>query len=221
MTSSSDQTYLLEMVQNSVLGTPTEHDAYGVITEAFILHKQPRNRYTIFPQLFIPWNPTKAVDKRGSLPDFGLGRYFPDPPHVRLQGGVEVKKARAFMRQLPPPQFLSEHEDVKNMLHQCRFQANDQAKAAVKGSLLPNKPLLWLMFVGPYFTILELGPFTEAQLKTRSHRPNHSGDFVESVVISAEKDSEPIAHDLYLLGTPDGATKLEYFITTTSTLLLD
>jgi hypothetical protein len=140
---------------------------------------------------------------------------------VRLLGGVEVKKATAFMRQLPPPHFVSEHHDVKNVLHHARFQANDQAKAAVKGSLLPNKPLLWLMFAGPYFTIIELGPFTEAQLKTRSHKPNHSGDFVESFAISTEKDSEPIACDLYLLGTPDAATKLEYFITTTSAFLQD
>jgi hypothetical protein len=221
MTSSSDQTYLLELAQNSVLGTPTEHDAYGVITEAFILHKQPRNRYTIFPQLFIPWNPLKADDKRGSLPDFGLGRYFPDPPHVRLQGGVEVKRATASMRQLPPPRSVGEHYDVKNTLHICSFQAEDQAKAAVKGSLLPNKPLLWLIFVGPYFTIIKLGPFTAAQLITRGHKPNHSGDFVESTAISVQKDKEPITHNLYLLGTPDAASKLEDFITTTSTLLLD
>ena len=58
--------YLLKMTQFSVLGNPTEYyDAYGLITEAFILHKQPHDRYIIFPQLFIPWNPKKTTDTRG------------------------------------------------------------------------------------------------------------------------------------------------------------
>ena len=218
MTTASDQTYLLK-IQNSVLGVPTEYDAYGVVTEAFILHKTPRDRYTIFPQLFIPWNPDDALDARGSLPDFGLGCYSPIFPHVRLQGGAEVKRAIPIMRQLPPTHIVSQDPDVRNSLHVCRFQAEDQAKAAVKGGLIPNKPLLWLLFVGPYFTVIELGPFMIAQLTTRGHKPNQSGDFVESMLISMKKDSEPIARDVYLLGTPDAATKLEYFITTTSVFL--
>jgi len=54
---------------------------------------------------------------------------------------------------------------------------------------------------------------------TRGHKPNQSGDFAESMLISMKKHSEPIARDVYLLGTPDAATKLEYFITTTSVFL--
>jgi len=44
-----DLQYLRGMVRQSLLGNPTEYDAYGVITEALILHKQPQNRYTLFP----------------------------------------------------------------------------------------------------------------------------------------------------------------------------
>jgi hypothetical protein len=77
---------------------------------------------------------------------------------------------------------------------------------------MPNKPLLWLMFIGSYFTIIQLGEFSEEELNTRGHKPNDSGDFVESLNILFRKNSQPIVHDLYLLGTPEAAAKLEYFI---------
>jgi hypothetical protein len=218
MTSSNDQEYLLKMAQISVLGNPNEYTAYGLITEAFILHKQPHNRYTIFPQFFIPWNPKKK-DSRGNIPDFVLGLYSDSPPHVRIQGGVEIKKATPRMIQLPPTNVISEDRDIQNTFRSCRFQAEDQAKAAVKGNHIPNEKLLWLMFIGPYFTILELGPFSDDQLITRGHNPNASGDFYESLVVALEKKLEPIEREVYLLGTLEAAEKLEFFINTTSRFL--
>lgn len=208
------------MAQFSVLGNPTEYDAYGLITEAFILHKQPRDRYTIFPQLFIPWHPKNTTDGRGDIPDFGLGRYSEFPPHIRLQGCAEVQRATPLMIKLPPTNVISKDSDIQNTFHICQFQARrDQAKAAVKGGHLPNEQLLWLMFIGPYFTILEFGPFTNDQLITRTHKPNASGDFFQALNIKAEKDSVPVERDVYLLGTPEAAAKLEIFITTTSQFL--
>ncbi|KAF8891951.1 hypothetical protein CPB84DRAFT_1368936 [Gymnopilus junonius] len=90
--SDDDLQYLFGIAQMSTFGDPTEYDAYGVITEAFILHKQPRERYIIFPQLHLRWNPDITSDGRGSLPDFCLGKYYDSAPHIRLQGGVEVKR---------------------------------------------------------------------------------------------------------------------------------
>lgn len=219
MTSSSDQAYLFQMVQKSVMGTPSEFDTYGVITEAFILHKQPRDRYTIFPQLFIPWKPGAVADSRGALPDFGLGCYYDVPPYIRLQGGIEVKKVTRSMIELLHPSIMAEDASIKNTLHVSQFQAIDQAKAAVKGGLLPNKKLLWLMFVGPYFTMLEVGPFSNAQLITRGHKPNPSGDFGASLAVALQKAAQPTVRDLYLLGTPDAGVQLEFFINSTSTFL--
>ena len=108
----------MQMAQMSVLGNPTEYDAYGLITEAFILHKQPRDRYTFFPQLFIPWHPKDTTDSRGDIPDFGLGRYSEFPPHIRLQGGAEVKRATPQMIKLPPTNFIKKERDleVRNLL---------------------------------------------------------------------------------------------------------
>ena len=104
-------------------------------------------------------------------------------------------------------------------MHVCQFQAIDQVNAAVKGGLLPNTKLQWLMFVGPYFTILKVGPFSNDQLITRTHKQNPSGDFWASLAIAWQKAAQPITRDLYLLGTPDAAAKLEFFITSTSIFL--
>ena len=104
-----------------------------MITEAFILHKNPWEQYTICPQLYLHWNPQVVSDTRGILPDFGLGCYFPFPPHVYLQGGAEVKRVTPFMINLPPCNIIGKDESVKETLWARSFQARDQAKAAVKG----------------------------------------------------------------------------------------
>ncbi|KIJ46957.1 hypothetical protein M422DRAFT_164764, partial [Sphaerobolus stellatus SS14] len=140
------------MVHKSVLGNPREFDVYGVITEAFILHKQPQTRYTLFPLLFLPWNPTDSNDARGYLPDFGLGRYYDSVQHVRLQSGVKVKRAVTETVHLPSANDAVEIDALQRVIHTTVNQAQDQAKAAVKGGLLPgDKKLEWVIFVGPYF----------------------------------------------------------------------
>jgi hypothetical protein len=212
MTTEIEQNYLKRLVRRSVKGTPSEYDTYGLITEALILHKKPMDRFVIFPQLSIPWNPSKIKDKRSNLPDFGIGNFYDDPPYIRLQGGIEVKGPTELITRLPSPDVVSKDKEVMSILHAATFQAEDQAKAAIKNEKMPNKPLLWLMFIGPYFTIIQLGGFSEGELSTRSHKPNDSGDFVESIKILIRKDSDPVVHDLYLLGTPEAAAKLEYYI---------
>jgi hypothetical protein len=220
MITDDERAYLLELAQKSVLGTPSEYDAYGVVTEAFILHKKPMRRYTIFPQLFLSWKPDARNDKRGVLPDFGIGYYYDSPPHVRLQGGAEVKAAMPFMDSLPPPANISNLPDVKDVLYSCFNQAEDQAKAAVKGGLLPaNQPISWLMFIGPYFTKINLPPFTTAQLQTRGHKANASGDFKETLIIELRKSRPRTAFPLFLLGTVEAANEIENFLTSTSGFL--
>jgi hypothetical protein len=220
MTTEDDQAYLKEMAKTSVMGTPSEYDAYGVITEAFILHKHPRNRYTIFPQLRLPWNPEEPIDKRASLPDFAIGRYRVEPPHVCVMGGAEVKKAIPEMLGLPDSPFITQIDKVQNELRACFFQAEDQVKSAIKGGKLPNQgDLRWLLFVGPYFATIRLGPYSPAALITRSHKPNLSGDFKESLQIAIAKEDMGPIYDLYLLGTPQGALALEVFINHTSQFL--
>jgi len=52
-----------------------------------------------------------------------------------------------------------------------------QTKAAIKNGAVPyNEVIEWIISVGPYFIIRRFGPFTQAELDTRGHRPNDSGD---------------------------------------------
>jgi hypothetical protein len=122
----------MRLVQRSVMGTPSEYDTYGLITEALILHKKPMDRFVIFPQLSIPWNPSKTKDRRSALPDFGIGNFYDDPPFIRLQGGIEVKGPTALIKGLPSPDVVSKDKEVMSILHAATFQAEDQAKAAIK-----------------------------------------------------------------------------------------
>ncbi|KAF8868073.1 hypothetical protein CPB84DRAFT_1756851 [Gymnopilus junonius] len=64
-----------------------------------------------------------------------------------------------------------------------------------------------------------LGPFTAAQLETRSHKPNPSGDYAETFKIRVRKLAEPDFYPMHLLGTREAAKELENFIQTTSHFL--
>ncbi|PFH51101.1 hypothetical protein AMATHDRAFT_75181 [Amanita thiersii Skay4041] len=197
----------VKLLINSVLGPPSEYNLYGVITEAFFLHKRPINRYTVFPQLFLKWNPNYPHNTHRTHPDFGIG-------------GAEIKAAVEVMAGLPEAAIIEEddHDVVQNIFHSCSFQAEDQAKAAVKGGLLPGgQELSWLMFVGPYFTRIRFHPFSISQLQTRSLRRINSGDFWESMVIESRSE---VRYPIFLLGTEEGANEIEAFLIETSHLLL-
>jgi len=124
--------YIRTMASQSVMGSPNEYDAYSVVTEAFIYHKSPYNRYTIFPQFYFQWKPNDPKDYRGSIPDFVLGRYVDAWPWVRLQGGAEVKRATEAMQGLPLPNIMALDKNVQRAVADTRNQARDQAVSAIK-----------------------------------------------------------------------------------------
>ena len=109
-------------------------------------------------------------------PDLGIGRLRPDGI-FHLQGGVEQKWMIPEMSQFPAPSD-AELELIARYAFQtgCR-QAFDQVKTAIKNGNLPNdRRIQWVIAVGPYFIIKECGPLTQADLETRGHRSNPSGD---------------------------------------------
>jgi len=201
--------HLHAMASRSVMGGPNEYDAYGVITEAFIYHKNPYDRFTIFPQLYLRWKPTDPSDRRGSIPNFVLGQYINAWPWVQLQGGAEVKRAMKKMEGLPHADTMALDDELQKILQVTRGQARDQAVSAIKELRMPNRKLKWLLFVGPYFAEVELGPFSDAELQTRKHKPNPSGDVVELIIAKLEKQASPVYLPLYRLGTVEAAMKLE------------
>jgi len=209
--------YLKYVLHSSVKDSPTEDVAYATICEFLFLHKNPSERFTIFPQLFLKWKPDMPKDTRAEIPDLGLGNFsLTTTPHIILRLGVEVKRCLDIMKGLPQCSDLEDALDVRRAFHKVYFQGEDQAKAAVKGKLVPAlEGVTWLLFIGPYWTSVTYGPFSPAQLTTRTHKPSPSGDFMATIEARRKLEQVPAKRPLYLLGTAISASQLESVIAMT------
>ncbi|CAA7265248.1 unnamed protein product [Cyclocybe aegerita] len=209
--------YLHKLAYASVQGVLDESVAYGIVNEMLIEHKQVLGRdfFIIFPQLRLPWNPDRPKDRRGNIPDVGLGRLTGSGVR-HLQGGIEQKVATELMRNLPNPDSIVHDKAVQLSINRAIIQAEDQVKAAVKNGAIPcNTAIDWIIASGPYFIITSFGPFTEAQLSTRSHRPNASGDALLAEIAQELKDtadSTPITKTLHLIGTEEAAVAVHNYL---------
>ena len=207
--------------------TNRESVTYGLVTEALILQRSPANDYVIFPQLYIDWKPQRN-DRRHVLPDFGIGRYVWSDLCFHLQGGAEVKSLQGLaMADVVEgiPEFnidslIENHGfnrgNIINLVSAAYVQAEDQIKSAIKCGHLPyddTRVYQWLLFVGPYFRAYDFGPFTEAQVTTRGHKPSSSGDYQALKIIS---EREVPLGDWYTLGTEAGHSHLQQYILETS-----
>jgi hypothetical protein len=64
------------------------------------------------------------------------------------------------MKGLPPPSSIIDNAEVKAAFHTLYFQAQDQAKAAIKGQYpLLGDTVQWILVVGPYWVPVVFGPF--------------------------------------------------------------
>jgi hypothetical protein len=103
------------------------------------------------------------------------------------------------MEGLPQCSNLEDDEDVRGAFHKVYFQGEDQAKAAVKGKLVPAlEGVPWLLFIGPYWTSVTYGPFSPAQLTTRTLKPLPSGDFMATTESRRRLGQAPVKLLLYL-----------------------
>ncbi|KAF8889326.1 hypothetical protein BD779DRAFT_339774 [Infundibulicybe gibba] len=76
------------------------------------------------------------------------------------------------MKGLPHPDIVADNEDVQRTLRGAFLQAEDQTKAAMRCEHLSNKrPSDYLLFVGPYWTHVKLGPFVPKKLSVRARKP--------------------------------------------------
>ena len=120
------------------------------------------------------------------------------------------------MSQLPAPDAHFELT-VRYAFHLACRQAFDQVKAAIKNGNLPNdKHIQWVVAVGPYFIIKGCGPFTLADLETRGHRPNPSGDSDITEFLTAlhkNASSRPLGTPIYRIGTAAAAQALQAYLT--------
>src|SRR4051794_13275506 len=149
-----------------------EDITYPVITEFLLAHKNPPHRFVLYSQMTLRWNPDRVYDYRSEVPDIGLVNFRRNRPFIyRL--GVKSKRMTSMMMHLPSTNIMEEDKEVRFALHTAYYQAEDQAKVAVRGDHAPRqRPMDYLLFVGPYWTHVTVGPFTEAQMTVRTHKPS-------------------------------------------------
>lgn len=196
---------------------PLEDIGYAVICEFLMEHKVPKDRYVIYSQLALPWKPENQ-DRRREVTDFGVGNLtLNGPPYFKLRVGAEVKRALPVMTNLPMPSAIEDEMEVKSAFHELYFQGEDQAKAASKGGFnFPNRPQIpFFLFVGPYWTSVSYGPFSEAELSVRTHKPSPSADWKATQLAKLRLKSNPSRRTLYLLGTTDSAIAMGHVISAT------
>ncbi|KAL0945717.1 hypothetical protein HGRIS_014864 [Hohenbuehelia grisea] len=169
-------------------------------------HRYP-TRFETFPQLYLRWNPQNRQDRRSTRPDIGFGSLLDseEPPHISLIGGAEVKPHIAVMRDFLAGAEMGSDPDVLAEFSIARSQAQDQAKCAVKMQYVANDVAIpWLLVVGPYFIIEHFGPFNDAELATRGHRVNDSGDWDIAIFLTAERQAGISAPaNVYRIGTQE------------------
>jgi len=209
---------LRHLLHASFRGQSREDVTYAVITEFLLQYKHPAERFVLYPQLSLRWKPRLPKDTREEIPDIGVGNFALGTPCFKMRLGVESKTILDVMKNLPEPIDIQDRGDVMNAFHSLFYQGEDQAKAAIKGGHALSETLPYLLFVGPYFTPVNYGPFTPQQLGVRTHKPSDSADYKESLRAALRLTSEPVVHPLYLLGTNDSAMQLEMIISSTDVL---
>ena len=162
------------------------------------------------------WKPTTRGDIRSENPDLGLVNFRSNHPFdYRL--GIEAKSfMEKEMAGLPHPDVVAAKWEVQLVLWDTYLQAEDQAKAAVRGDHLPaQRPLDYLLFVGPYWAHVSLGPFSQVDLSVRTHKQSPSGDFAADLRAKMRLNQRPVHRVLHLVGTMESQQKLEEIISMT------
>ena len=213
--------YWRNVAMKAVVGRPLEDITYAVFTEFLIQHKDPGHRFTVYPQLSLKWKPEEETDRRAEVPDVGVGN-FTSPgtiPSFKLRFGVEAKRALDIMVSLPAAASLVTNDDVVTAFHRLSFQAKNQAKAAVKNHYPISQgaaTVQWILLIGPYWTPVTFGPFTDAQLTVRAHKTSSSEDWKESARERKRAAGPPAAlSELFLLCEKASSQRLEGIITST------
>lgn len=212
--------YLRNISRKAVDDNPKEDVAYAVFVEFLGQHKTPAERFVIYSRLSLKWKPDIKEDRRLEIPDLGVGNFTTVgvTPPFKLRFGVEAKRAIEEMKGLPPASSIINIDEVRAAFHTLYFQAQDQAKAAIKGQYpLLGGTVQWILLIGPYWVPVEFGPFTEAELTVRAHKKESpSGDWLVQAIINKQKDGPPHSlAELNLLCENSSFTRLEQIISGT------
>lgn len=215
--------YMRNISRKAVDNNPKEDVAYAVFVEFLGRHKTPFERFVIYSQLSLKWKPDVKEDRRLEIPDLGVGNFTAvgAMPPFKLRFGVEAKRAIEEMKGLPPPSSIINNNEVRVAFHTLYFQAQDQAKAAIKGQYpLLGGTVQWILLIGPYWVPVIFGPFTEDELTVRAHKKESpSGDWLAQVILNRDWDGSPRPlTELNLLCDDNLFARLEQIISATDAL---
>jgi hypothetical protein len=202
-----------------IAGEEKEDIVYAALTHFLSRFARPLDRFVVYPQMSLKWKPQDPKDRRREIPDFGVGNFTPigHGPKFKLRFGIEAKRTHPRMKILPPPQYIMDIPEIKSAFQTLYFQAQDQAKAAIKNKyfLLPDETVTWILIIGPYWTPVTFGPFSEEELSVRSHKPSPSADWKEQHRMEDQRMEGHWMQELYLLPTPESIARLEKLLADT------
>ena len=187
---SEQQMYYLKVAWKASRDQPEESVVYAVV-EFMLRHKNPPCRFILYPQMSLKWKPNNPLDTRQEITDLSLVIFTQNGYKIRC--GVEAKRATSIMAQLPDANYIIHNPQVQEAFCLAKDQAMDQAKAAFKNNYCfdRKKPIRWILVVGPYWTPILLGPFSQADLTVRSHKPSPSEDFRARIKIDVVLTQPP------------------------------
>lgn len=185
-----------------------ESIVYAVLIEFLVRHKNPPCRFVLYPQMSLKWKPNNPQDTRQEITDLGLVMFTRNS--YKLRCGVEAKRATPIMAELPDARYIKRNLEVQETFHLALDQATDQAKAAFKNEYFfdPKLPTYWMLVVGPYWTPVQLGPFSEADLTVRSHKKSESEDFMARMKLELSKQPFEL-NELYCFNSPSSYDRIE------------
>ena len=197
--------------------TPVLDFTCTVIYE-FLLQYKSSGRFMLYPRVSVRWILDGPKDTRGVICDMALVNISPRLPGFIMRVGVRFQKIVGAMKNLPEPMAIEGHEDVLAVLQTLFYQAEEQAKTAIKGGRTLAQSIPYLLFVGPYFAPVVFGPFTAQQLDVCAHKLSDKADYREAMKAKVRLALPPIQRKLYLLGTNDAAMQLNNIISSTDAL---
>jgi hypothetical protein len=165
-------TYWRNLALKAAVDNPAENMVYAVFIEFVMKHKVPPQRFVVHPLLSLAWK----TYVEGEVLNIGVANFTPPDtnPPLKLRFGVEAKRPIEVMESLPPAASLITHPSVVTAFHHLSFQARDQAKAAIKNGypIAQNGDTVqWILLIGPYWTPVTFGPFTDAELTVGALNP--------------------------------------------------
>ena len=207
---SAQDMYYLRVAWKASRDQPDESVVYAVLVEFLFRHKNPPCRFILYPQMSLKWKPDVPQDPRQEITDIGLVLFTRNG--YKLRCGVEAKRATPVMAELPDANHIIDNFEVQWAFRVAWYQAMDQAKAAFKNDYCFDRkePIRWILVVGPYWTPILLGPFSQADLTVRSHKPSSSEDFIARVKIEVLLTQQPPElEELYCFNSASSYDRIE------------